>query len=68
MKLTENEKQAIRTLNYIATFDGIITNENDIIFLLNVGINKFISPKRQCLVSVNETAYPIRISINKTIR
>lgn len=61
MELTEKEKQSIRTLNYIATFDGVITNEEEIRYLLNEGIKKFIAPKRQHLVSLTETAYPIRI-------
>ena len=59
-KLTEKEKQSIRTLNYVAT-DGIIVDENDIKYLLEIGIQKFIAPKRQYLVSITETAYPIRI-------
>lgn len=61
MELTTDERRAIRTLNYVATFDGIIPNEDDIKFLLNQGIKKFIAPKRQHLVSITETAYPIRI-------
>jgi transaldolase len=60
-KLTEKEKQSIRTLNFIAEFDGIIEKEEDIKYLLNEGIKKFIAPKRQYLVSLTETAYPIRI-------
>ena len=61
MELTDKEKQSIRTLNYIATFDGIIKSEDEIKYLLNEGIKKFITPKRQHLVSITETAYPIRI-------
>ena len=61
MELTDKEKQSIRTLNYIATFDGIIESEDEIKYLLNEGIKKFITPKRQHLVSITETAYPIRI-------
>lgn len=60
-KLTEKEKQSIRTLNYIATFDGVIESEDEIKYLLQEGIKKFISPKRQHLVSITETANPIRI-------
>ncbi len=59
--LTEKEKQSIKTLNYMATFDGIIHDENDIRYMLKMGIQKFISHKRQHLVSITETAYPIRI-------
>ena len=61
MELTDKEKQSIRTLNYIATFDGVIESEDEIKYLLNEGINKFIAPKRQHLVSITETAYPVRI-------
>ncbi len=59
--LTQNEKQAIRTLNYIATFDGIIVDEEEIKYLLQSGIDKFIPKKRRHLVSITETAYPVRI-------
>ena len=61
--MTPEEKQAVKTLNFIATFDGIITNEDDIKYLLNEGIKKFIAPKRQHLVSITERAYPIKIKI-----
>jgi len=60
-QLTDKEKQSIRTLNYIATFDGVITDEAEIKYLLDEGIKKFIATKRQHLVSITETAYPIRI-------
>lgn len=59
--LTEKEKQSIRALNFIATFDGIICTEDDIRYLLNRGINKFIPLRRRHLVSITKTAYPIRI-------
>ena len=61
MELTDKEKQSIRTPNYIATFDGVIESEDEIKYLLNEGIKKFIAPKRQHLVGLTETAYPIRI-------
>ncbi len=61
MELTEKEKQSIRVLNYIATFDGVIEDETEIKYLLNRGIEKFIPNKRRHLVSITETAYPIRI-------
>ena len=60
-KLTDKEKQSIKTLNFIAEFDGIIENEDDIKYILNQGITKFVSKKRQHLVSVTKTAYPIKI-------
>jgi hypothetical protein len=58
--LTDKERQSIRTLNFIATYDGIL-DDTSIRVLLNEGIKKFISLKRQHLVSITETAYPIRI-------
>ena len=59
--LLNEEKQSIKVLNFIATYDGVIQSEDEIKFLLREGIRKFISPKRQHLVSITETAYPIRI-------
>jgi len=59
--LTEKEKQSIRVLNYVATYDGVITNDTDVEYLLQQGIKKFVSKKRQHLVSLTETAYPMRI-------
>lgn len=59
--LTDQEKLAIRVLNFIATYDGIIQSEDDIKFLLTQGINKFIPKKRHHLVSVTESAYPVHI-------
>ena len=59
--LTNEEKQVIKVLNFIATYDGIIQSENDIKYLLKQGIVEFIPKKRQHLVSITETAYPIRI-------
>ena len=64
MNLTDKEKQSIKVLNYIATFDGIITDEEDIKLLLNEGIKKFIAVKRQHFVSLTDRAYPIRIKYN----
>jgi len=61
MTLTPREKHAIATLNYIGSFDGIITSENEIKYLLQKGIDKFIAPKRQHLVRITETCYPVRI-------
>lgn len=66
MELTDREKQSIRTLNYIATFDGVIESEDSIRYLLNEGIKKFIAPKRCHLVRITETAYPIQIKFNLT--
>lgn len=59
--LTNEEKQAIKVLNFIATYDGVIQSEDEIKYLLNEGVKKFIPKKRQHLVSVTETAYPVRI-------
>jgi len=60
MELTDKEKQSIRVLNFTATYDGMM-EEHDIRFLLEMGIKKFIAPKRQHLVSITERAYPMRI-------
>lgn len=59
--LTNEEKQAIKVLNFIATYDGVIQSEGEIKFLLEQGIEKFIPKKRRHLVSITETAYPVRI-------
>ena len=59
--LTNEEKQSIKVLNFIATYDGVIQSEDEIKFILKQGIKKFIAKKRQHLVSITETAYPIRI-------
>ena len=59
--LTNEEKQAIKVLNFIATYDGVIQSEDEIKYLLKQGIEKFIPKKRRHLVSITETAYPIRI-------
>lgn len=59
--LSEKEKQSIKILNFIATYDGVIESENKIKYLLKQGIEKFILKKRRHLVSITETAYPIRI-------
>ena len=66
-KLTDKEKQAIKVLNYTATFDGIIHDENDIRFMLQNGIEKFISKKRHHLVSITKSAYPIRIKYYRCV-
>lgn len=63
MYLTDKEKQSIRVLNYAATFDGIIESEEEIRYILNQGINKFIAPIRHNLVRVTEIGYPIKIVI-----
>ena len=59
--LTNEEKQAIKVLNFIATYDGVIQSDDEIKYLLKQGIEKFIPKKRRHLVSITETAYPIRI-------
>jgi len=62
--LTEKEIQTVKTLNYIAKFDGIITDHEEMMYLMERSIEKFIAPKRQYLVSLTKTAYPIRIKFN----
>lgn len=59
--LTNKENQSIKVLNFIGTYDGVIQSEDEIKFLLKEGIRKFITKKRQHLVSITETAYPVRI-------
>ena len=59
--LTTEEKQAIKVLNFVATYDGVIKSEDEIKYLLKQGIEKFIPKKRRHLVSITEIAYPIRI-------
>lgn len=59
--LTNEEKQSIKVLNFIATYDGVIQSEDQIKYLLKQGIEKFIPKKRRHLVSIIETTYPIKI-------
>ena len=63
--LTDKEKQSIKVLNFIASFDGIIQSEHDIEYLLIEGIMKFIPKKRMHLVSISQKSYPIQIKIKK---
>ena len=63
--LTNEEGLAVKVLNFIAEFDGIILEESEREYLLKRGIEKFIANKRQHLVKVTETAYPIRIKVAK---
>lgn len=65
LELTNEERTAINVLNYIATFDGIITNEEDRHNILNYGIFKFIPTKKRELLSITETAYPMKIKIKQ---
>lgn len=46
-KLTANEKQSIKILNFIASYDGIIVDKEDMFFLMQQGVEKFISKRRQ---------------------
>lgn len=59
--LTHKEKQCIRVLNFVATFDGIIQDEEEIKYILKKGIEKYIPKSRRHLVSISENTYPIRI-------
>jgi len=65
--LTNEEKKAIKVLNFIATYDGVIKSEDDIKYLLQQGIEKFIPKKRRHLVSIAKNAYPIKIIIKKSM-
>jgi hypothetical protein len=59
--LTDIEKQSIKALNFLATFDGIISSDDDIRFILQQGVEKFIPKKRRHLVSLTTNAYPIKL-------
>lgn len=61
MKLTTEEKQAINTLNFVAEFDGIIEREEDVLYILQKGIDMFISPKRKHLLTIDTEKYPLKI-------
>lgn len=60
LTLTDKEKQSIKVANHMVTYDGVISPD-DIIYLLQQSIEKFIAKKRQHLVSIDEDAYPIKI-------
>lgn len=64
--LTNEEKSAIKVLNFVATYDGIIGSEEDIRYILQQGIDKFIPKKKQHLVSITETAYPVKIKFKNS--
>lgn len=59
--LSEKEKQTIKVLNFILLFDGMLDNEDDVIYLLKSVINRFISKKKQHLLYLSESSYPMRI-------
>lgn len=63
--LTSSEKQAIKVLNHIATFDGIIQYEDDIKYILQSGIEEFIHPKNREYVYISTKSYPMQIEILK---
>ena len=63
--LTNEDKAIIKALNYVATMDGIISSEDEIKYILNMGIDKFIPKSKKHLVSVSKNAYPIKIKITK---
>lgn len=60
-ELTDKEKQSIKVLNFMATFDGIIEDNCEIVYILMKGVEKFIAKSRQHLVSINGDDYPIKI-------
>lgn len=63
--LTPKQITHIKTLNYIATYDGVIENEDDMVYLLDKGIEKFIPKNKRHLVKINTSRYPIGIDILK---
>jgi len=64
-KLTPTQISAIKTLNYVASFDGIIYSEADIEYLLEKGVEKFIPKTKRHLVNININRYPMGIDILK---
>lgn len=66
--LSDLEKQSIAVLNYMVTFDGVIRNEDEMRYMLQKVIEKFIPKKKQHMVSISETAYPIKIRTSKNIK
>jgi hypothetical protein len=63
--LTNNEKHAIKVLNFVAEYDGIIPDESDMEAILTYGIHRFVAESRQHLCYVNTSKYPIRIKTRK---
>lgn len=59
--LTDDERAIIKVLNFVATFDGIITSEDEVAYILEAGIEKFIPKSRKHLVRVSKQSYPIKI-------
>jgi hypothetical protein len=57
---TAQEKEAIKVLNFIASYDGIIRGEEERCYLLQQGILKFIAKSRQQKLKINED-YPQKI-------
>ncbi len=68
MELTPKEKQSIKVLNQIAEYDGIITDSQDMIILLNSVISRHIAKRRQHLVRIDENCYPIKVKYTKEIK
>jgi hypothetical protein len=65
IKLTDKELAYIKAINYIVSYDGIITSNEDIKYLINQAIEVLIPKYKRHLVSVTETAYPTKIKIIK---
>lgn len=59
-ELIDKEKQSIRVLNYVATFEDNINSEN-VWSILHHGIEKFIDKDRRQLVTINSSKNPKRI-------
>lgn len=64
-QLSTYEKGIIKALNFLATLDGIISSEDDRRYMLEEGIRKGISKKNQHLLSITQTAYPMKIKIKR---
>ena len=63
--LSPKDITTIKTLNFVAQYDGIIEDKNEIIYILECGIEKLIAKRKRHLVSVDKTAYPIRIKYQR---
>jgi hypothetical protein len=59
--ITEKEKAMIKAINFICSYDGIIRDDSDIVFLLKESIRNLIPKRRQHLFKVDENSYPIKI-------
>jgi glutamate racemase len=67
VQLSDREIGAVKALNFVASHDGILTEEQDIKYILSSGMEKFIPKRKRHLLEVREDHYPIRILISKDV-